>query len=68
MTDREFLMALSDMCVELRDQARVQSKENADIGKDIDSYIGCGLLSAFDFTRIVINAHLSKEEETCHAS
>lgn len=68
MTDREFLMALSDMCVELRDQSKRQSKENADNGMDIDSYIGCGLLSAFEFTRIVINTYLSKDEETCHAS
>lgn len=67
MTDREFLMALNDKCIELRDEAEARSKEDADNGDDLRSYVGCGLQSAFMFIQMEISAHL-EEEETGHAS
>lgn len=58
MTDREFLMTLHDRCIELADEAEVRSKEDADNGDEIRSYVGCGLQSAFIYIQHEINAHL----------
>jgi hypothetical protein len=51
----------------LRDEAEIRSKEDADNGDDLRSYVGCGLQSAFMYIQMEISAHL-EEEETCHAS
>lgn len=67
MTDREFLMALNDRCVELIKDADSCGKKAADAGDDVGERVWDAVWAVFVLIQHEINIQL-KEEETCHAS
>lgn len=67
MTDREFLMALNDRCVDLIKDADSCGKEAADAGDDVGERMWDAVWAVLVLIQHEISVHF-EEEETCHAS
>jgi hypothetical protein len=67
MTDREFLMALNDKCVDLIKDADFCGKEEADSGNDVDARMWDAVWAVLVLIQHEISVHF-EEEETSHAS